>query len=60
MTLMDYLYFTVSRPLLYMFRASGSSSSGVHFFYTVQAVSGILYNLLLYSTRYPTCREQNT
>ena len=31
-----------------MFRASGSSSSGVHFF-TVQAASGILCNLLLYS-----------
>jgi len=33
MTLMDYpLFFTVSRPLLYMFRASGSSLSGVHLF----------------------------
>jgi len=37
-----------------MFRASGSSSSGVQFF-TVQAASGILCNLLLYSTRSPTC-----
>ena len=37
-----------------MFRASESSSSRVHFFYTLQAVSGILYNLLLYSTRSPT------
>ena len=35
-----------------MFRASGSPSSGVHFF-TVQAASGILCNLLLYSTRSP-------
>ena len=48
MTLMDNLYFAVSLPSLYMFRASGSSSSGVHFF-SVQAVSGILCNLLLYS-----------
>jgi len=44
------LYFRVSRPSFYMFRASGSSSSGVHFF-TVHGASGILCNLLLYSTR---------
>ena len=42
MTLMDLV---VSRPSLYMFRASGSSSSEVHFF-TVQA-SVILLVIIL-------------
>ena len=41
MTLLDYTLFHFS--------------SGVHFLYTVQAVSGIMYNPLLYSTRSPMC-----
>ena len=56
MTLMDYPLFH-GLVVLYStcFELQGAHHQGVHFFYTVQAVSGILYNLLLYSTRSPTC-----
>ena len=54
MTLMDYPLFHGWSSFTLHVSSFRSSSSGVHFFYTVQAVSGVLCNLLLYSTRPPT------
>jgi len=55
------LYFTVSLPSLYMFRASGSSLSGVHFFFLYrQSLAYCVIFCCIHPFSYVFCSRRRT